>query len=433
MAKGIVYSRGFVDVIGPRNEFVGKVADRGTIVARTEPACYGPMITPEVRSGHTVTTPIEVVGAKVGDGIALKIKDIKITSRATASGVSVPRRENYLGDPFVAKKCPKCRDLNPSTYVEGTGPNAVRCRKCGTPVSAFEVTSGYTLILGNSRRIGVTCPKTVAESIAKDAREWAQLPEGALCHSVLALALADMPSGIVARIRPMIGNIGTIPAVDIPSSHNAGDVGQFLVGAPHQYSIKKEDLLKRTDSHMDIDTVGKGSILIAPVKVQGAGIIVGDAHAMQSDGEIAGHTTDVSAEVTAEVELVKNQNNDGPILLPNLKDLPPLARPFALLSSNERREAQKVAEEFGFDLRTDLAPVQVVGSGANLNEAVDNGLDRMAKMSGMKLDEVKNLVTIAGGIEIGRLPGIVQVTMQVPMARLKKIGIAHLAKQQYPI
>jgi acetamidase/formamidase len=386
-----------------------------------------------MKSGHTVTRPIRVVGAEIGDGIALKIRDIKIDSRATASGVSVPREGSYLGDPFVAKKCPGCGTLNPHTRVEGFGPNAVRCRKCDTPVSAFRVTSGYTMIFGDRRRVGVTCPKAVAELIAQDAMAWARLPRDALCHPVLALALADMPSGIVTRVRPMIGNIGTIPAVEMPSSHNAGDFGQFLVGAPHKYALVKEDLVKRTDSHMDIDTVGKGSILIAPVKVDGAGVIVGDAHAMQGDGEIAGHTTDVSSEVTLEVELVKDLNNNGPILLPNPEDLPPLARPFQLLPNDERREAQKLAKEFGFDLRTDLAPVQAVGSGANLNEAVDNGLDRMARLSGMTPDEVKNLTTITGGIEIGRLPGIIQVTMQVPTARLEKIGMAHLVKQQYQI
>jgi acetamidase/formamidase len=244
----------------------------------------------------------------------------------------------------------------------------------------------------------------------------------------LVFALADMPAGIVSKVRPMIGNFGTLPGVSMPSSHNAGDFGGFLIGAPHDHAITAEELAKRSDAHMDIDTVGEGAIVIAPVKVEQAGIIVGDVHAMQGDGEIAGHTTDVSAEVTIEVEVIKKLANDGPILLPLMEHLPPLAR----LPSNEELEAARsIASKGGFDIQTEVAPIQVVGSGANLNEATMNGLERMAKLSDMDIDEVKNRVTITGGIEIGRLPGMVHITMLTPISRLEQIGIAHLVKEQY--
>jgi acetamidase/formamidase len=244
----------------------------------------------------------------------------------------------------------------------------------------------------------------------------------------LVFALADMPAGIVSKIRPMIGNIGSLPGITMPSSHNAGDFGVFLIDAPHDHAVTEEDLAKRSDTHMDIDSVGEGAIVIAPVKVEQAGIIVGDVHAMQGDGEIAGHTTDVSAEVTLEVEVIKKLANDGPILLPLMENLPPLAR----LPSNEELEAARsLANRNGFDIQTEVAPIQVVGSGANLNEATMNGLERMAKLADMDIDEVKNRVTITGGIEIGRLPGIVHISMLIPISRLEQIGIAHLVKEQY--
>jgi acetamidase/formamidase len=214
----------------------------------------------------------------------------------------------------------------------------------------------------------------------------------------------------------------------MPSSHNAGDFGGFLIGAPHDHAVNEDDLVQRTDAHMDIDSVGEGSTVIAPVKVDQAGIIVGDVHAMQGDGEIAGHTTDVSAEVTVEVEVIKKLANDGPILLPLMQDLPPLAR----LPNNEQLEtARSIASRNGFEIQTDVAPIQVVGSGANLNEATMNGLERMAKLADMDIDEVKNRVTITGGIEIGRLPGIVHISMLTPLSRLEQIGIAHMVKEQY--
>ena len=72
----------------------------------------------------------------------------------------------------------------------------------------------------------------------------------------------------------------------------------------------------------------------------------------------------------------------------------------------------------------------MVGSGADLNKATENGLERMAKLMDMSVAGVMNRVTLTGGIEIGRLPGIVTVTMLAPMRQLKRIGIARLVKEQ---
>ena len=426
--ENTVYVNEFVDLVGPQTDMLGPVKDGGQIVTGTEPACYGPMITPEVESGHTISRPVAVEGTEVGDGVALKIKTIKITSGASASGTETPREGSFVGDPFVAKKCPGCEKVNPITIVKGIGRDAIRCADCDTSVSAFDVTSGFTMVFDDKRTVGVTVPDHVAEEIAKNAADYSGAPVGSTCHSILVFALADMPAGIVSRIRPMIGNLGTLPGVTMPSSHNAGDFGGFLVGAPHDHAITADELTLRSDAHMDIDSVGEGAIVIAPVKVDRAGIIVGDVHAMQGDGEIAGHTTDVSAEVTLEVEVIKNLANDGPIILPLMKHLPPLAR---LPGAEDLESARSLAGRFGFDIRTDVAPIQVVGSGADLNQATMNGLERMARLAGMGVDEVKNRVTITGGIEIGRLPGVVHISMLTPMSRLEQIGIAHLVREQY--
>ena len=57
-----------------------------------------------------------------------------------------------------------------------------------------------------------------------------------------------------------------------------------------------------------------------------------------------------------------------------------------------------------------LAPISIVGTAANLNEAIENGLDRAAKLLGMGIPEVRNRVTINGAIEIGRAPGVIPVS-----------------------
>ncbi|NOZ28551.1 MAG: acetamidase/formamidase family protein [Chloroflexi bacterium] len=415
-------------LVGPSIPMLGPIADGGTIIAETAPGCWGPMITPSFRGGHEVTTPVAVEGAEPGDAVVIRIQKIRVTSIATASGTMSFVEGRYTGDPFVARHCPECGTENPPTRVEGIGPEAIRCAVCGAEVSPFRVTNGYTILLDDARQIAVTVKPEVAEKLARDAAKVMALPEKSAQNPIVALCPADI-AGVATRMRPFIGNIGTTPAVDMPDSHNAGDFGQFLIGAPHEYGITQEQLEEaRTDGHLDIDSVREGAILICPVKVAGGGVYLGDVHAMQGDGEIAGHTTDVSAEVTLQVGLLKGLEIGGPILLPPLEDLPYLARP---LTSAEREAARQLADRFGQDVLEESAPIQMVGSGANLNEATDNGVARLAELLGMSQEEVMNRVTLSGAVEIGRLPGVVTVTMRAPLSRLEELGLADLVRSQY--
>jgi formamidase len=414
-------------LVGPSIEMIGPLADGGTIVAETAPGCWGPMITPSFRGGHEVTVPVAVAGAEPGDAIAIRINKIRITSTATASGTMASVEGRFTGDPFVARHCPECGAESPATRLEGTGALAVRCAACGAEVSPFRVTNGYTIVFDDERRMALTVGSAVAERLAEEAAEIMALPEESEQHPIVALCPADIP-GVTTRLRPFLGNIGTTPSIDMPDSHNAGDFGTFLIDAPHAYGITKEQLAEaRTDGHMDIDSVREGAILICPVKVAGGGVYLGDAHAMQGDGEIAGHTTDVSAEVTLQISVLKGLEIGGPVLLPPAEDLPPLARP---LTTDERAAAKRLADKFGQDALDELAPIQMVGSGANLNEATDNGVARLAELLGMGAEEVLNRVTICGAVEIGRLPGVVTVTMLAPLNRLRG-GLAELVKEQY--
>ena len=235
----------------------------------------------------------------------------------------------------------------------------------------------------------------------------------------------------MVRMRPFLGQLGTIPSIAMPDSHNAGDFGSFLVDAPHRYSISYEELIEhKTDGHMDIDAVRPGAILVAPVKVKGAGIYLGDMHAAQGDGEIAGHTMDVSGSVTLHVEVLKRFAIDGPVLFPLEEDLPPLAKP---LTNEEQKKGARLASSWDITELERLAPISVVGTAANLNEAIENGLDRAAKLLDMTVPEVRNRATINGAIEIGRAPGVIQVTFLAPLDKLDKAGLGDLAREQYNI
>ncbi|RMF00627.1 MAG: acetamidase [Chloroflexi bacterium] len=429
-AHETVFVAEFVDgILDPNRPMLGPVRDGGHIVANTAPGCWGPMITPEIRGGHEVTRPVAVAGAEVGDAIAIRIKDITVTSLATASGNDQWMEGRFLGDPYVAGKCPDCGTLYPETRVEGIGQTAIRCVKCGADVTPFTFTNGYTIAFDGNRGVGVTLHQQPAEEIARNAPTYAALPEKSIQNPILTFAPHDLV-GLVARLRPFMGQLGTTPAIPMPDSHNAGDFGSFLIGAPHEYGITAEQLAHRTDGHMDIDAARAGAILICPVKVPGGGVYLGDMHALQGDGEIAGHTCDVSGTVTLQVHVLKGLNIDGPILFPVLEDLPFTARP---LTAAERAQAEAVAHQWGVSHIEESAPISVVGTGPDLNAATDNGLERAARLLEMTVPEVKNRATITGAIEIGRHPGVVQVTFRAPLNRLEKLGFLPFVHDMYGI
>ena len=285
--------------------------------------------------------------------------------------------------------CPNCDTVWPEPHVAGIGQDAVKCDACGNAVKPFEIVHGYTVTFDDTRSLGLTLPQAAAEDIATKADHYAALPD----------------------------------------SHNAGDFGAFLVGAPHAYGITPEQLAEhKTDGHMDIDAVRAGAILVAPVKVKGAGVYMGDMHAGQGDGEIAGHTMDVSGSVTLQVEVVKNYPLDGPVLFPLVEDLPPLAKPF---SAPEMAKGQRLAEKRGVTQIEALAPISVIGTAANLNDAIQNGLERAAKLLGVSVAEIRNRATVNGAIEIGRAPGVIQVTFLAPLAKLDAVGLGDYAREQY--
>jgi formamidase len=130
--------------------------------------------------------------------------------------------------------------------------------------------------------------------------------------------------------------------------------------------------------------------------------------------------------MTLQVDVVKGRTLEGPVLFPLLEDLPPLVRP---LTQQERQKALTLARDWGVDIPEETAPISVIGTGSRLNAATDNGLARAATLLGMSLGEVPNRATINGGIEIGRHPGVIQVTFLAPLSNLEGAGLLPFVKE----
>src|ERR671914_2373228 len=167
-------------VLGPGQEMLGPVEDGGHVVVNTTPGCWGPMITPRLRGGHEVAQPVAVAGAEPGDAIAIRVKDIEVTSIATASGNDVSPEGSFNGDPYCAPVCPSCGTEYPQTRLEGIGQEAVRCTNCGADATPFKFTNGYTIAFARGRSVGVTLGREPAERIAHQARRYAALPENSV-------------------------------------------------------------------------------------------------------------------------------------------------------------------------------------------------------------------------------------------------------------
>jgi len=418
-----------VSLLGPGQPMLGPIASGSTVVARTAPGCWGPMITPEIIGGHEVTQPIAIEGAEPGDALLVKIKKIQVLSLATMSGTDRPIKGRYdeNGDAATFACCPNCNLLNPPTVIKGIGPEAIRCTACGAPAIPFENPSGYTIMFDEDRKFGVTVQKEMAEEVAKRAHHYSALPNGSKQNPATIMGSADLV-GVWSRLRPFVGNIGTSPVLTFPAVKNSQDIAARGLGANNKYGIKEEDLEKIPDSHLDCAEVRAGSVIITPVKIPGAGLYLGDVHAVQGDGEIAGHTVDVSAEITVEVYLLKGANFETTILLPNPEDIPEIARP---LNEKEKALIKSLSEHLGVEMEGEVLPIQVIGTGSGINDAVQVALNRMSKLTGMELDEVKNRCTITGEAKISRISGVVQLTMLTPVSILDKIGIGDIVREMY--
>ena len=303
-ARQTVFVDTFTDgLLGPDVPMLGPVADGGHIVVNTSPGCWGPMITPSIRGGHEVCSPVAVEGARVGDAIAIRIRDIEVTSLATASGNDQAMEGRFNGDPYCAPVCPGCGTEWPETRVEGIGQMAVRCANCGADATPFTFTNGYTIAFDPTHTVGVTVGREAAEAFAHDAARIARCPT-TRARTRSCCSRRTTSSAWPSRLRPFLGQLGTSPSTTMPDSHNAGDFGSFLVGAPHRFAISRPSSAStRPTATWTSTPSAPGAILVCPVKVDGGGVYLGDMHALQGDGEIAGHTCDVSGTVTLEVEV----------------------------------------------------------------------------------------------------------------------------------
>jgi len=369
---------------------------------------------------------VEILDTEVGDAVVLRIGRVEITSAAASSGVTFKHAERWENTGH--RRCPACGTVSPKSVIAGIGPTSIRCAECGAEVAPVGFLGGYTTAFDERHTVALCVPEDGAKQISRDARALAALPPNAEQNSILLFGLSSM-AGTLIRVRPFVGHVGTCPSAEIPDSANAGDSAMHLVGATHEFGFPDEPTMRKhiTDAHLDSDAVTTGAVLICPVKRKGAGVYLGDVHAIQGDGELAGHTLDVSAEVALEIlGVVRDLGLEGPILLPPEEHLAPPMRPF---TADELSVGRKLARRYGAELE-ELGPIEFVGTGATTNEATENALDRAEALLGLPRAELRNRCTVTGGIHAGRL-GTVRLGFLAPLRVLDELQLGAYVRDQY--
>lgn len=111
-----------------------------------------------------------------------------------------------------------------------------------------------------------------------------ELPATELCEIRDGHVHLDVAGGVRIPVRPMIGTIGTAPAMEAILSGGMG----------------------RHGGNLDAEEVCAGSTVYLPVFVEGALLALGDAHAVQSDGELG--SVEMRSTVTLSCEVIKGRS-----------------------------------------------------------------------------------------------------------------------------
>ena len=305
-----------------------------------------------------------------------------LVGQRPADGGPVRRR------PLLRAGVPGLRDASGRRRASrASGRSRCAAPNCGADATPFTFTNGYTIAFDEMHTVGVTVPREAAEGFARDAARFAALPDSSVQNPILGFAPHDLV-GAGHAVRPFLGQIGTSPSITIPDSHNAGDFGSFLIGAPHRYALDRAGAAgHKTDGHMDIDAVRAGAILVCPVKLDGAGVYLGDMHALQGDGEIAGHTCDVAGTVTLAGRGAQGPRDRRPAPVPGGRG-PAVPGPAADRRASASR-ALALGRRYGVErARGVAADLGRSAPAPTSTRATDNGLARAAELLDMSVPEV---------------------------------------------
>ncbi len=137
----------------------------------------------------------------------------------------------------------------------------------------------------------------------KDKGIAAVIPNGGL--------LGDQVTKSIIRIINIEDNHALFQGVKIPISPMIGVIGVAPAKEDDEWTT---DTPWKHGGNMDTKDIKAGSTLYFPVNQEGALLALGDCHALMADGEVCFTGLEIPAEVTLEVDLIKNKSVKWPLL-----------------------------------------------------------------------------------------------------------------------
>ena len=240
-ARQTVFVDTFTDgLLGPDVPMLGPVADGGHIVVNTTPGCWGPMITPSIRGGHEV---MQAGGRRRAPRSATRSRSASATSRSRRSPPRPATTRRWRAASTATRTARRCApSAAPSGPRRASRASARRRSAARTAAPTRRRSRSPTATRSRStptHTVGVTVDQ--ADRRADRERRGAAWPRCPTTRSRTRSSLFAPHDivGMATRLRPFMGQLGTSPSITIPDSHNAGDFGSFLVGAPHRFALTR--------------------------------------------------------------------------------------------------------------------------------------------------------------------------------------------------
>lgn len=131
----------------------------------------------------------------------------------------------------------------------------------------------------------------IAEEFVAGLGKYLEKPDETVVVDIDDEGYADFYGKFRVKINPMLGVLAVTPDSEPLGTLWPGNFG----------------------GNMDCKLVTKGTVVYLPVQIPGAGLIAGDCHALQSDGEILA-SLECESRSTLKVELIKGKSEPWPVI-----------------------------------------------------------------------------------------------------------------------
>ena len=275
--------------------------------------------------------PVAVDGAKPGDAVAIRIKDIEVTSLATSSSNDQPMEGRFKQRPTARRSARAAGRSGPRPASRASGRS-----RCAARAAARTAVHLHQRLHHRIRRAAALprCDRAArgGRGVRPRVGPLAALPDNSVQNPILGFAPHDIVA-LATRVRPFLGSSARRPRRRSPTPTTRATSVRSSSGS-HRYALEAQELQRhKTDGHMDIDAVRAGAGPRLPGQTRRRRRLPG-RHARAPGGDGGSPATPATCPAPSRCRSRSSRARQRrPDPVPRSEDLPFLARP---LSGPER-------------------------------------------------------------------------------------------------